>query len=253
MLQLISAENSDLTWRSIIYDLPRGVLSFAVRSAIDFLPTRTNLKCWGKRTNALCPLCKNLASLSHVLNNCSVALTQGRFTWRHDSILKHIVKLLQASSENPNVKVYADTGDRTSSGGTIPPNILPTAQHSDIYLYNDTEKTAMIAELTVPFETNICKAHERKKNKYASLVVDLNRVGIKTSLICFEVGSRGAVTKANVSSIKSIFKFTKTRFTKKIIKDISKLALLASYGIWNTREQPVWDNIDHLKFNHSIL
>ena len=50
LLKIIELEKSDLTWRSIIYDLPRGVLSFAVRSAIDFLPTFKNLKTWGKET-----------------------------------------------------------------------------------------------------------------------------------------------------------------------------------------------------------
>ncbi|XP_072050342.1 uncharacterized protein [Amphiura filiformis] len=55
MLKLIEAENSDLTWKSMIYNLPRGVLSFAVRSCIDFLPTFTNLRTWGKRVNAKCP------------------------------------------------------------------------------------------------------------------------------------------------------------------------------------------------------
>ncbi len=33
-------------------------------------------------------------SLSHVLNNCSVSLNQGRHTWRHYSILGHIVHCL---------------------------------------------------------------------------------------------------------------------------------------------------------------
>ena len=179
MLEFISAEQSDLTWRSIIYDLPRGVLSFAVRSAIDFLPTLSNLKRWGKRTNARCPLCKNCESLSHVLNNCSVSLTQGRYTWRHDSILSHIVELLQNSSKNSDVKVYADIKDMTTSGCTIPPNILPTSQRPDIFLYNETAKTAMIAELTVPFEQNMEKSHDRKQNKYASLTSDLNRGGLK--------------------------------------------------------------------------
>ena len=85
LLEFISIEQSDLTWRSIIYNLPKGVLSFAVRSSIDFLPTLSNLKCWGKRTNTHCQLCKNHESLCHVLNNCSVSLNQGR----------HIVQLLQ--------------------------------------------------------------------------------------------------------------------------------------------------------------
>ena len=43
-LKIIELEQCDLTWRSIIYDLPRGVLSFTVRSAIDYLPTFKNLK-----------------------------------------------------------------------------------------------------------------------------------------------------------------------------------------------------------------
>lgn len=41
-IKLMESENSDLTWRSIIYDLTKGVLSFADRSAIDFLPTFNN-------------------------------------------------------------------------------------------------------------------------------------------------------------------------------------------------------------------
>ena len=180
-----------------------------------------------------------------------MALTQGRYTWRHDSILKYIVHLVQSSSKNPNVKVFADIENMTTSGCTIPPNILPTSQRPDMFLYDEVAKTAMIAELTVPFETNTQKAHERKHNKYSSLVTDLDRAGIKASLVCFEVGSRGVITKVNVSRIRSLAKFTKTKISKKILRDISKLALLGSYSIWNSREQPVWDNIDHLNFKHA--
>ena len=118
MLEFIYFEQSKLTWHSIICDLPRGVLSFAVRSSIDFLPTLSNLKCCGKRTNASCPLCKNNETLCHVLNNCSVSLNQSRYTWRHDSILRHIVQLLQAPSTKSDVKMYANINGMT--GGTIP-------------------------------------------------------------------------------------------------------------------------------------
>ena len=104
----------------------------------------------------------------------------------------------------------------------------------------------MIAELTVPFEPNMEKAHDRKQNKYASLVHDLNKEGIKTSLICFEVGSRGLVTKDNMSRIRSMFKFTRAKCNKQVIRNISKLALLGSYSIWNCTKEPNWDNIEHL-------
>ena len=249
MLEFIYLEQSDLTWRSIIYDLPRGVLSFAVRSSIDFLPTLSNLKCWGKRTNARCPLCKNNETLCHVLNNCSVSLNQGRYTWRHDSILRHIVQLLQAPSTKSDVKMYADIDGMTSSGGTIPAYILPTSQRPDLFLYNEKAKKAIIAELTVPFEPNIPNAHEIKQSRYAGLLSDLNRAGVNTSLVCFEIGSRGLITQDNVARIRSILKFKGVSFKKQISRDISKLALLGSYAIWNSRKEAIWDNISCLKIN----
>ena len=49
MLKLIHLENMDLTWKSIIFHLPRGVLIFAVRSSIDYLPTFSNLRTWGEK------------------------------------------------------------------------------------------------------------------------------------------------------------------------------------------------------------
>ena len=41
-LKLVESESSDQTWRSVIYDLAKGILSFAVRSTIDFLPAFNN-------------------------------------------------------------------------------------------------------------------------------------------------------------------------------------------------------------------
>ena len=179
MLEFIYLEQSDLTWHSIIHNRPRGVVSFAVRSSIDFLPTLSNLKCWGKKTNARCPLCKNNETLCHVLNNCSVSLNQGWYTWRHDSILRHIVQLLQAPSTKSDVKMHADIDGMTSSGGTILADILPTSQRPDLFLYDEKAKKAIIAELTVPFEPNIPKAHKIKQSRMlVSFLIWIGRVSI---------------------------------------------------------------------------
>ena len=110
-------------------------------------------------------------------------------------------------------------------------------------------KKAIIAELTVPFEPNIPKAHEIKQSRYAGLLSDLNRAGINTSLVCFEIGSRGLITQDNVARIRSILKFKGVSFKKQISRDISKLALLGSYAIWNSRKEAIWDNISCLKIN----
>ena len=84
LLKLIKAENVDFTWKSIIYNLPWGVLSFAVHFSIDFLPTFSNLKTWGKRAQTKCRFCGNQETFTHIPNSCSVSLNQGRFTWNHE-------------------------------------------------------------------------------------------------------------------------------------------------------------------------
>jgi hypothetical protein len=125
-LKLLEIEKSDLTWRSIMFDLPRGVLSFAVRSAIDYLPTFKNLKTWGKRFNTKCTRCGNHESLLHVLNNCPLSLNQGRYTWRHNSILRHTLTTLTGLIDDSNMQIFSDLAGFTTTGGTLPVNVSVT-------------------------------------------------------------------------------------------------------------------------------
>ncbi len=77
-LALIMEEGSCVTWKSFMWDIPQGVLKFAINAGINTLPTLDNLRRWGKRTNDRCPFCGNIQTLLHVLSNCSVALDHGR-------------------------------------------------------------------------------------------------------------------------------------------------------------------------------
>ena len=52
-LALIMEEGSCVTWKSYMWDIPQGVLKFAINAGINTLPTLDNLKRWGKRTNVL--------------------------------------------------------------------------------------------------------------------------------------------------------------------------------------------------------
>ena len=64
----------------------------------DTLPTPSIRKLWyGTKVDATCKVCKSgqQCSLSHVLARCPVALEQGRFKWRHDSILLQIFKIVR--------------------------------------------------------------------------------------------------------------------------------------------------------------
>ena len=65
---------------------PPGIMSFVLRSFIDCLPSLAALKRM-KKISSLCPHCNNHETLHHILNFCSVFLNQGRYTWRHNSVL----------------------------------------------------------------------------------------------------------------------------------------------------------------------
>ena len=51
-----------------------------------------NLRRWGKRLVSMFPLCSNQGTLENILNFCSVSLKQGRFTWRHITVLNHLTR-----------------------------------------------------------------------------------------------------------------------------------------------------------------
>ena len=81
-------------WKSIVYNLPKGTMTFLHNSLTHTLPTQDNLKRWGKTFLNKCHLCKNRDSTTHCLNGCRVALHQGRFTWRHNNIINYIVQYI---------------------------------------------------------------------------------------------------------------------------------------------------------------
>ncbi|XP_071507989.1 uncharacterized protein, partial [Diadema antillarum] len=205
-LKLVELEKGDLTWRSLIFNLPKGVLSFITRAAINALPTADNLSRWGKRLNTRCTLCGNHETLLHILNNCKSALEQGRYNYRHDSILQYLVSFI-GKVKPDKVICHADLPGHDINGGTVPSDLTPTSERPDIVLVNQSSKSVVIGELTVPFESNIDSAHNRKSEKYASLVLDIENQGYSCELICFEVGSRGLVTKENKRQVTKLFKF----------------------------------------------
>ena len=77
-LALHMEEQSCLTWKSFMWDIPQGVLKFAINAGINTLPSADNLKRWGKRVSDRCGFCGNVQTLAHILSNCSTALEQGR-------------------------------------------------------------------------------------------------------------------------------------------------------------------------------
>ena len=66
-----------------VLDMPEGTFKFLVKSVYDLLPTPENKNRWFG-TEEVCHLCGGKGTLAHILSGCLVALSQGRYTWRHE-------------------------------------------------------------------------------------------------------------------------------------------------------------------------
>ena len=72
-------------------------ISFLIRSVYDLLPSNANLVRWGKKEDPTCPLCQGRQTTEHVLSSCRIALSQGRYTWRHKRVLQELAAIISTS------------------------------------------------------------------------------------------------------------------------------------------------------------
>ena len=99
--------------------------------------------------------------------------------------------------EKSKFKVYSDIpGYQTSNGGSLPPSLTVSSLKPDIVIVDEVNKKVVIYELTVPFEKNIHTRHKYKTEKYAHFEADIKQY--KTTVVAFEIGSRGGLTDDNV-------------------------------------------------------
>ena len=224
-------------------------MSFAVIPATNTLATFGNLKRWGKRRVSVCPLCSNVGTLEHILNFCPVATQQGRTTWRHNSILNHVQTTI-VSHKLDNLEIYSDLPGCNINGATIPQDILTVSGEGskpDMVLLNRNEKKITILELTSPLEANIEAAYKRKYQKYTPLKSDLEEKGYSVALVPFEIGSRGHVSQRNKLNLTTVFVSNKIKHSvNTMCKEVSKISLLCSFGIFHAYQSPTWTDPPYL-------
>ena len=124
-------------------NLPKGILPFVLKASTNTLNTPGNLCRWGKKKLANCSLCGNHCTLLHILNYCKISLDQGRFDWRHDSIVKLLASML-SEGKPTNLDLYADLQGYKTNGGTIPANILCTLERPDLVLVDTKRKHILL-------------------------------------------------------------------------------------------------------------
>ena len=265
--------SQDWNWQSLLYSYSPSLLSFALNSVQLTLPTPDNLQRWNKRSDAKCTLCnRNNCTLFHILTGCSKSLLEGRYTWRHDSILGIISKDLRLviayknksvpvmverpknphtdfvrQGEKPRAVSKAKVGLLDSAAGWIiyddlgqklvfPTYIYATSQRPDIVIVSNNTRAVILVELTSPLEENMQQRNSDKRKKYEELIEGCRANDWKAHLFCVEVGARGFVADSFFGAMRRLG--LKNSEVKEMKRKVSNIALRCSYAIYIQRDKP---------------
>ena len=84
----------DWKWEYLLSGCTSSMFHFKINSTNNTLPTGANLSRWSNgQVQVSCGGCRApRPTLKHILNGCYTFLSQGRYTWRHNSVLKVIYR-----------------------------------------------------------------------------------------------------------------------------------------------------------------
>ena len=220
-------------WSSVQSKLPKNIFNFTIRYINNTLPTRKNLQKWGISPTSECSFCLNPESLLHVVAGCKTYLNEGRFTWRHDSVLNFIASILKSVNHS---NLYADLPGYISpsviTGDELRPDLLITLENKCIY----------ILELTVGFESNLLINATRKRQKYQDLINEQLKNYEKVKFVNLSISSLGVFSHSSLDFTEMLkdLKFDE-QCRKYYVRKIINICIRSSYYIFCKRNKE-WDN-----------
>ncbi|XP_078458809.1 uncharacterized protein LOC144723905 [Lampetra planeri] len=267
-----SVEKRKISWKDL-WAMEARRLSFSIRATYDVLPTPVNLHQWyGEDPD--CALCSMPANLRHILTGCKTSLTQGRYTWRHNQVLKNLASALEdkraatnslppPAASHPLRTTFVREGAKPPKSGSTPierdqlrlardwkmladigrqlvflPEIATTTLRPDMVLWSRSLKKVFIIELTVPWEDSVDEAYERKHLRYADLAAKARHHGWNTEVRPVEVGCRGFVATSTTRLLRDLG--IKGQSQRSAIRAVSEAAEGSSQWLWMKRKDPSW-------------
>ena len=250
-------------------------ISFIIRATNDLLPSPKNLHQWYGE-DPTCALCPTPGTLKHILTGCKTSLTQGRYTWRHNQVLKSLAAVLEGkrnainslpmratSSITPPTTTFVREGQKKTNNPPckplvgqlavardwkmlvdigqqliFPAEIAATTLRPDLVLWSPSLKSVYIAELTVPWENAVEEAYERKKLRYTELAAEAQQRGWKAKVYPIEVGCRGFVASSTIKLLKDLG--VHGQALRQTVRSLSEAAERSSQWIWMKRKDPCW-------------
>lgn len=250
--------------------LPQARLSFLLQATYDTLFSPRNLQQW-LGTEQACDLCGTVSAyLQHILFRCKTALSQGRYRWRHNQVLRKLAEVVERTSQEaskksqPGVQQWTQflrEGEAGEAAGRkpaptllvpgldwrmevdlgrqlhFPRDICSTTLRPDVVLWTGEGRSVLLVELTVPWEEGIEGANERKREKYSKLVAECRKSGWNTWLFPVEVGTSGFVANSTTRLLKE--PWLRGKELHKATKELAE-AEKASFWLWLRRQDKAW-------------
>lgn len=254
-----------------LISMPESRLAFIIKAVYDLLPTPHNKHTWFGEEEE-CSLCGEKGTLQHILSACRVALSQGRYKWRHDQVLRELAqcvderrmennrtprtqekvisfvkagqKIRKRNEKSQPNRCYldgaADWQLQVDLDGKlkVPQEVTDTNLRPDMILISRSSRRMGVIELTVPTEERIEVSSELKKAKYAGLQSEGKRNGYEVTVWAVEVGCRGFPASSMASLLKDMGVDGGER--KRRLKKIGEAAEMASRSIWNWSRMKDW-------------
>ena len=269
---------NNLSWKSMLL-VPEPLLKFMISATFGTLPSPSNLKRWKiPNVEPSCFLCKKpTCTIAHILSGCKVSLKQGRYDFRHNSILVGIISFIkpllsskavpkpsigtlkssfipagksklpfQKSSACPNGVLDLASDWRLlsdlDSNLVFPPFITTTTLRPDIVIFSKCIRTVVIIELTSPCEENMSERHSDKVLKYTSLCTAASHNDWSVHFFAVEVGARGYCAESMRFAFLGLGMSRK--HTKLALKELSSISVRCSFIIWMSKDSYSWEECD---------
>ena len=210
--------------------MPKNIFNFSLKYLTNTLATRKNLFKWSIGQSSAYSFCLQTETLQQIVSSCKSYLDQGRYTWRHDSVLNFIANSLSAL---PSCSIYADLTAFLSpslvTGDSLRPDLLLITKNKALY----------ILELTIGFETNIQVNSDRKGLKYNPLHHSLRSTYRQINFINLSLGALDTVgsSSASFSELLKAVDFDNNT-QKAILSRIMNITIRCTYYIFCCRNKP---------------
>ena len=157
-------------WFAVRDKMPSNIYNFVNRYLNNSLPTLKYMLLWGTSNSMSCLDCGYSQTLLHVMSGCEKHLHQGRYTWRHNSVLKASASFLLPRGIG---ELYVDL-----EGFRSPSEVTGDSKRPDMLIVRP-DGTLYLVQLTVCYETNMPKNAQIKSNRYETTIEHL-----KSSFTC---------------------------------------------------------------------